>query len=275
MKLNYFFILLFFVIYPAYPQQDSIKTYQIDYQRTINNPRNNSTHTKVYMTHLIPSKGISYYDENEKVRKSNSETLKITGNTAEWKPNGKNLSVVYKDYRRNEMYLKQNIQFKFLVVKDSLGIFDWEIQNSEKTILGINCQNAKMVFRGRSYEAWFATELPAGGPWKFDGLPGLILEIRSLDDYIKFEAVAIRAKNIPSEDSLLDNPFSKDSFLTWQKFKQVYKNKAIEVSKFNTSDGDSYGKVTPRMTIERYIEEDDSDYTADKELERLFNNKMK
>lgn len=274
MKLYYFVIILIFTRYPLCAQQDSLRSYQIDYERTINNPRNNSIHTKVYNTHLIPSEGISFYDEKENEVGSNSEMLKITGNKAEWKPNGKNLSVVYKDYRKNEMYLKQNIQFKFLILKDSIDIFDWEILNSRKTILGINCQYAKMNFRGRSYEAWFTTELPAGGPWKFDGLPGLILEIRSLDDYIKFEAVAIRVKNINAEDPLLDNPFSRDSYVTWQKFKQVYKNKAIEVSKFSSSDGDNYGKVTPRMTIERYIEEDDSDYTADKEFEKLFNKQM-
>lgn len=53
-----------------------------------------------------------------------------------------------------------------LTVKDSLSILDYK------------CIKATTRFRGRDYTAWVTKELPINdGPWKFYGLPGLILQI--------------------------------------------------------------------------------------------------
>ena len=75
----------------------------------------------------------------------------------------------------------------------------WEIDPSEtKTILGFNCIKAATKFRGRNYTAWFAPEIASPyGPWKFKGLPGLILEVYS-DDY-KYRFNAVSYHNSPNE----------------------------------------------------------------------------
>lgn len=37
---------------------------------------------------------------------------------------------------------------------------------------------ATLSFRGRNWTAWYATDIPLPyGPWKFQGLPGLIMEM--------------------------------------------------------------------------------------------------
>lgn len=62
--------------------------------------------------------------------------------------------------------------------KESLSDIDWTIHDSTKTICGYHCFLAEGSFRGRTYCAWFTTELPApAGPWKLGGLPGIILQI--------------------------------------------------------------------------------------------------
>lgn len=72
----------------------------------------------------------------------------------------------------------------------------WNIRDERKEILGYNCQKATATFRGRDYEAWFTTEIPSKyGPYKFVGLPGLILSIQdSLKEYC-WECIGIKKGN--------------------------------------------------------------------------------
>ena len=78
------------------------------------------------------------------------------------------------------------------IYEEELVIFDWKISNETKKILSYDCQKASMTFRGRIYEAWFSHEIPIfNGPWKFGGLPGLILKIYDSKNNFIFECVGI------------------------------------------------------------------------------------
>lgn len=57
-------------------------------------------------------------------------------------------------------------------------IISWKLINEKRTINGYVCRKAETSFAGRNYKAWYAEELPiSDGPYKFQGLPGLILEV--------------------------------------------------------------------------------------------------
>jgi GLPGLI family protein len=75
---------------------------------------------------------------------------------------------------------------------------DWKITDSIKTIGYLKVQQAKTSFGGRKWIAWFAKELPLSfGPYKFNGLPGLIIEIYDTQkDYI-FKL--IKSEKIPKD----------------------------------------------------------------------------
>ncbi|EHG22741.1 hypothetical protein HMPREF9332_01239 [Alloprevotella rava F0323] len=65
--------------------------------------------------------------------------------------------------------------------------FKWKILSKSKVIMGYNCQCATTTFRGRDYEAWFTADIPLScGPWKFHGLPGLILEVADVKNEFHF-----------------------------------------------------------------------------------------
>jgi len=58
---------------------------------------------------------------------------------------------------------------------------DWKITDNTKSIAGYKCQKATTQFAGRDYIAWFTIEIPiSDGPYKFNGLPGLIIEIHDI-----------------------------------------------------------------------------------------------
>ena len=73
--------------------------------------------------------------------------------------------------------------------------FGWDILPEMKNILGYKCQKAKGKFRGREYIAWFSSDIPrSDGPWKFCGLPGLILAVQDTKGDFFFTCTAIENK---------------------------------------------------------------------------------
>lgn len=81
---------------------------------------------------------------------------------------------------------------KFLRVTQTKGL-KWKIEAEIDTIiLGYNCQMARISFAGRNYIAWFTPEIPiSDGPYKFHGLPGLIVKISDTKDQHCFTLTAI------------------------------------------------------------------------------------
>ena len=69
----------------------------------------------------------------------------------------------------------------------------WQFLNiPPRTVCGYQCMAAGTTFRGRQYTVWFAPEIPiSAGPWKFSGLPGLILAVEESSGIFSWEAVGI------------------------------------------------------------------------------------
>lgn len=80
--------------------------------------------------------------------------------------------------------------------KDSVCM-KWVIaQDTTRMILGYKCQKAETDFRGRHWVAWFAADIPLClGPWKFAGLPGLVLRAEC-PGFLEIEANGILTKGI-------------------------------------------------------------------------------
>lgn len=56
--------------------------------------------------------------------------------------------------------------------------FNWKIDNQKEKIGAYNTQKATTEYGGRKWTAWFTTDIPLqDGPYKFHGLPGLIVKV--------------------------------------------------------------------------------------------------
>lgn len=105
---------------------------------------------------------------------------------------------LYKDRSTNKLTIvdyTSPMQSKFQY-EDEPGVLPWKITDSTKTILDYVCQKATLNFRGRDYVAWFTTDIPVSdGPWKFSGLPGLILKVEDTQQLFSFNLIGLKQVN--------------------------------------------------------------------------------
>ena len=86
-------------------------------------------------------------------------------------------SDIYKDFKSKELYENNEMKPK-LFIKDSIQTFPWVLSKEETTILGYRVRKATYTNPTQTVEAWYAPDLPfRDGPSRFNGLPGLILQI--------------------------------------------------------------------------------------------------
>ncbi|GAA5091892.1 hypothetical protein GCM10023210_20070 [Chryseobacterium ginsengisoli] len=79
--------------------------------------------------------------------------------------------------------------------------FDWKILNDKAKIGAYNAQKATVDFGGKKWVAWFTTELPfQDGPYKFSGLPGLIVKIE--DEGKNYSWVLQGNRKVPNWEEL-------------------------------------------------------------------------
>ena len=81
--------------------------------------------------------------------------------------------------------------------QEDIPQIDWVLSDSTKMICGYLCHQATAVFRGRNWIVWFCDIPKSVGPWKLNGLPGLILEAQSEDKEHTFTAISVRKSSSP------------------------------------------------------------------------------
>jgi GLPGLI family protein len=104
----------------------------------------------------------------------------------------KNITPMFYYNNKGKLFFRENFLNNIMLVKETKKKWDWTLIDKTKKIGNFNCQKATINFRGRKYIAWYSTEIPVNfGPWKFQGLPGLILELYDEDKAIHIIANSI------------------------------------------------------------------------------------
>lgn len=92
-----------------------------------------------------------------------------------------------------------NMEGKEIIYEYKEQLFDqkWEIKEETKTLQNVICQRADLQYGGRSWTAWFAQNIPIqDGPYKFGGLPGIIVKISDATGTWDFELISLRKENV-------------------------------------------------------------------------------
>ncbi|RMZ58385.1 GLPGLI family protein [Chryseobacterium nematophagum] len=147
---------------------------------------NNREEVKTEMMLLdIDKEGSSYYSRDKFVSDSISKVelekqLKsFSGNISVNRRENPGITSykVIKQYPNFNTYLFRNIATDQYKIKEDKKP-EWKILPDKQKIGEYNAQKATTVYGGREWVAWFCTDIPfQDGPYKFYGLPGLIIKI--------------------------------------------------------------------------------------------------
>jgi len=107
---------------------------------------------------------------------------------------GSVLDYIYQNYPEGKMTVHTRHGKTMFSYEEELAPQEWTIvPDSTRHILDYTCQLAICDYRGRSYQAWFTPEVAVySGPWKFRGLPGLIMEVYDNDRHYHYQLTDIR-----------------------------------------------------------------------------------
>ncbi len=106
----------------------------------------------------------------------------------------------YFGFAREQKFYTQERIFNNYLVEEKMPEIDWQISKDTASFAGIQCQKATAKFKGRNWVAWFAPELPfQSGPWKLNGLPGLIIEAYDEKKEVQFRFASM--ENVTDENS--------------------------------------------------------------------------
>ncbi|WP_407404727.1 GLPGLI family protein [Chryseobacterium sp.] len=160
--------------------------------------RENSQTELMYLD--ISKKGSKFYSRNKAV----ADSIIDEGNRKKEPVNfsvikfGLVSFVIEKSYSDQKVVSFDRLEMDEFKVSDDRNI-NWKILPEKEKIGELMTQKATTNFAGRLWTAWFTTEIPLqDGPYKFRGLPGLIVKI---EDRTKSHSFVLNGiKNLGSKD---------------------------------------------------------------------------
>ena len=99
--------------------------------------------------------------------------------------------------RHNDDFTVSNsFNLHYVEYTDSAFKINWEMHPDTMTVCGYLCHKATARIRGVDWTAWYADDIAIdAGPWKFHGLPGMILKTSNAEGTHDYEAVTVRKPN--------------------------------------------------------------------------------
>ncbi|QBO59180.1 GLPGLI family protein [Chryseobacterium salivictor] len=129
---------------------------------------------------------------------------------------------IFKKYPDFKIAASINIGMDSYQVSDDRKMV-WTILPDQQKIGEFNAQKATTDFAGRKWVAWFSAELPfQDGPYKFHGLPGLIVKLEDLTKTHQFELIGI-SKFTPVTEKVSEFTVKKKEIEINQKqYRKIY-----------------------------------------------------
>lgn len=99
---------------------------------------------------------------------------------------------ILKEEDAQELSIYNEFYDKTYLYSDTITL-KWKILNVYDRLNHMKLRKAETQFRGRTYVAWYTNEIPASaGPYKFSGLPGLIVKLHDTKNEIEYSMISFR-----------------------------------------------------------------------------------
>ncbi len=148
--------------------------------------------------------------------------------------------VIYADKKSKKLYEKNYLfdEGDYFTEEKTFKL-KWVLVDEKKNIGSFECFKAKTKFRGREYTAWYTISVPVSfGPWKLNGLPGLIVEATDESGLVQFRLKKIETINVKNVDLKLPSTVETKSLISHvKKNNQLFKKKVAKMKARNDRDG--------------------------------------
>lgn len=204
--------------------------YEITYKYSYQENDTDTTNIKTEDMILKISKDFSYYISlnSMKIREMSeafTKTKRMPSNMNSI-ARAKIHHTILKNYITNEMTFSNMFGMNYFSYTKKIDSLKWILNDEKKDILGYSCQKATTSFAGRDYTAWYAVDIPiSDGPYKFNGLPGLIFSIYDTKKQYSFEVISIKNANTFFDTK---DPIYSSIVTTYDEYKTIenkFKNK--------------------------------------------------
>ncbi|MGA9213585.1 GLPGLI family protein [Kaistella sp.] len=194
------------------------QTHRFVYELTF---KRDSTKSKLDSTKLVLDIGeneVKFYDMEflvvDSISKNKNEKWIINSESQQLIKRKKG-SNIHQNYRDN--------LFDYFLI-ESKDDMKWKISPETKKVAEYQLQKAETNFGGRSWIAWFCKDIPMNeGPYKFQGLPGLIFEIADTRNDYSYKLINSKKleKNVDTTEFLETHYGNKPIKITNKKLNEV------------------------------------------------------
>ena len=219
----------------------SAQTSRFVYQVTMKSDSTDKTNitTENVILDVSPEKSI-FYSEGRVKRDSIMQRMRETRNFDRSAMQNLRSSIDYiveKDLVKNITYFKTRLGRDQYIYEEDRKI-DWKILPETVKIGEYEAQKAETTFAGRKWYAWFTQDIPfQDGPYKFKGLPGLIVKVEDANGDYSFDLQqSKKISEFPNFDNRGGNPI-KVKRIDFEKQEKLYRKDPVSFVTNSFSQG--------------------------------------
>lgn len=170
-------------------------------------------------------------DESIYIKKTNIKTdkkvVKEVDNSILLKFNSKKNNSNYFNFKKDTLISTENLLGDDYIIIEKAPKLEWELIDETKIKDSITLSKAICEFRGRKYIAWYSLDFPIKyGPWKLQGLPGLIFEVFDETKRYNWFLKKISSEKLDESLFIVDNKDVKQ--IDIKEYSKIKYNKSID-----------------------------------------------